>query len=189
VYADGGRLGLNYTVRGQGRFARLKVSMTAKRSPALDRSTSRSWPRCSADGRQSIQKLSGNRGALAACLPRARATARSLRHYHRVSGAERCRPALQAVNIFARASWKSRRGKASWRSGLPTSKDVVECWEVSGDSRLSRAFGLRRPSAYEALTARLIGDPKLGVARIVSHGRAGDPAASGGAARRKGEQS
>ena len=48
-------------------------------------------------------------------------------------------------------------------------EDVVECWEVSGDVDYLAHFVCADLPAYEALTARLIGDPKLGVARIVSH--------------------
>src|SRR5262249_56613398 len=59
--------------RGQGRFARLKACMTAKRSPALDRIDIKILAALQRDGRQSIQKLSATAGLSArACLERVR---------------------------------------------------------------------------------------------------------------------
>ena len=51
IYADGGRLGLNYTVAGEGRSARLSDSgegWLRNAPPPSTASTSRSWRRCNA---------------------------------------------------------------------------------------------------------------------------------------------
>jgi len=45
----------------------------------------------------------------------------------------------------------------------------MECWEISGPSDYLVRFVCADIARYEAVTDGLLGDRKLGIARIVSH--------------------
>jgi len=52
---------------------------------------------------------------------------------------------------------------------LATIEEMVECWEVTGATDYLARFTCADLAAYEALTAQLIDDPRLGISKIVSH--------------------
>jgi DNA-binding Lrp family transcriptional regulator len=52
---------------------------------------------------------------------------------------------------------------------LAAMEELLECWEVTGNTDYIAHFVCPDIAAYEALTTRLIDDPNLGVTRIVSH--------------------
>jgi len=143
--------------------------MTAKRSPALDRIDIKILAALQRDGRQSIQQLSEVVGLSArACLERVRrleASGTIIGYQALIDVAKLSKP----VNIFAEIVLEKQARQSELEKRLATIEDVVECWEVSGDVDYLAHFVCADLPAYEALTARLIGDPKLGVARIVSH--------------------
>jgi DNA-binding Lrp family transcriptional regulator len=97
------------------------------------------------------------------------------------------------VNIFAEIILAKHAQRAQVERRLIATEEVVECWEVSGAVDYVARFVCADLAGYQELTTRLIDDPKLGVARIVSHvalrpirGFAGYPEAL---LRRKGEPS
>jgi DNA-binding Lrp family transcriptional regulator len=143
--------------------------MTAKRSPALDRIDVKILAALQRDGRQSIQKLSASAGLSArACLERVRRLEASgiiIGYQALIDAAKLSKP----VNIFAEIVLEKQARQSELERRLATIEELVECWEVSGDVDYFARFVCADLAAYEAITARLIGDPKLGVARIVSH--------------------
>jgi len=143
--------------------------MTAKRSPALDRIDVKILAALQRDGRQSVQTLSATVGLSArACLERVRrleAAGIIIGYQALIDAGKLSKP----VNIFAEIVLEKQARKSELEKRLATTEDVVECWEVSGDIDYLAHFVCADLPAYEALTARLIDDPKLGVARIVSH--------------------
>lgn len=143
--------------------------MTAKRSPALDRIDVKILAALQRDGRMSIQKLSASAGLSArACLERVRRLEASgiIVGYQALIDAGRL---SKPVNVFAEIILEKQARQAELEKRLAAIEEVVECWEVSGDVDYLARFVCADLAAYEALTTRLIDDPKLGVARIVSH--------------------
>ena len=143
--------------------------MVAKRSPALDRIDVKILAALQRDGRMSIQKLSASAGLSArACLERVRRleTSGIIIGYQALIDVGRL---SKPVNIFAEIILDKHAQQAQLERRLAAIEDVVECWEVSGTVDYLARFVCADLAAYEALTARLIDDPKLGIARIVSH--------------------
>ena len=143
--------------------------MVAKRSPALDRIDVKILAALQRDGRMSIQKLSASAGLSArACLERVRRLEAShvITGYQAVIDVGRL---SKPVNIFAEIILDKHAQQAQLERRLAAIEDVVECWEVSGNVDYMARFVCADLAAYEALTATLIDDPKLGIARIVSH--------------------
>jgi DNA-binding Lrp family transcriptional regulator len=143
--------------------------MATKRPPGLDRIDIKILAALQRDGRCSIQKLSETAGLSArASLERVRRleSAGIIRGYHAVVDlAKLSRP----VNIFAEIILEKHAQQLQLEQRLSTIDEVVECWQVSGTVDYLARFVCADLAAYEALTTRLIDDPKLGVARIVSH--------------------
>jgi DNA-binding Lrp family transcriptional regulator len=143
--------------------------MTAKRSPALDRIDVKILAALQRDGRQSIQKLSATVGLSArACLERVRRLEASgiIIGYQALIDIGRL---SKPITVFAEIILEKQARQGELERRFAAIEEVVECWEVSGAVDYLARFVCADLAAYEALTTRLIDDPKLGVARIVSH--------------------
>ena len=79
------------------------------------------------------------------------------------------RELTRPVNVFAEIVLEKQANRRRLEKRLATLDEVVECWEVSGNVDYVARFVCADMVAYEELTAELIDDDTLGVARIVSH--------------------
>jgi DNA-binding Lrp family transcriptional regulator len=143
--------------------------MVATRSPALDRIDVRILAALQRDGRLSIQKLSAIAGLSArACLERVRRLEASgiIIGYQAVVDIARL---SKPVNVFAEIVLDKHAQQGALERRLAAIEEIVECWEVSGTVDYIARFVCADLTAYQALTTGLIDDPKVGVARIVSH--------------------
>jgi DNA-binding Lrp family transcriptional regulator len=145
------------------------MSMAPKRPPALDQTDIRILSALQRDGRSTIQKLAKKVGLSArACLERVRRLEASgvIAGYQAVVDlAHLSRP----VNVFAEIILEKHAQQGRFERRLAAIEEVVECWAVSGAVDYLARFVCRDLAAYEELTASLIDDPGLGIARIVSH--------------------
>jgi DNA-binding Lrp family transcriptional regulator len=143
--------------------------MTAKRSPALDRIDVKILAALQRHGRQSIQKLSATAGLSArACLERVRrleASGTIIGYQALIDVAKLSKP----VTVFAEIVLEKQARQGDLEKRLASIEEVVECWEVSGAVDYVARFVCADLAGYQELTNRLIDDPKVGVARIVSH--------------------
>lgn len=143
--------------------------MPAKQSRALDAIDIKILAILQADGRTTIQKLAGA-VALSArpCLERVRRlqSAGIIVAYQAVIDLQRL---SRPVTILSEIALETQAGRATFERRLRSIEEVVECWEISGPSDYLARFVCTDLGRYEALTAELLGDPVLGVARIVSH--------------------
>jgi len=73
------------------------------------------------------------------------------------------------VTVFAEIYLEKHAHQATLEQRLAAIEEVVECWEVSGTVDYLARFVCADLAAYQALTTRLIDDPKLAIARVVSH--------------------
>ena len=71
--------------------------------------------------------------------------------------------------MFAEIVLEKQANRGRFEKRLAKIDEVVECWEVSGNVDYVARFVCADLAAYEELSAGLIDDPNLGVARIVSH--------------------
>ena len=143
--------------------------MVTKRSPALDRIDVKILAALQRNGRISAQKLSASAGLSArACLERVRRleAAGIIIGYQALIDIGRL---SKPVNIFAEIVLEKQAQQNALEQRLAAIEEVVECWEVSGTVDYLARFVCPDLAAYQALTTGLIDDPKLGVARIVSH--------------------
>jgi DNA-binding Lrp family transcriptional regulator len=143
--------------------------MVTKRSPALDRIDVKILAALQRNGRISVQKLSATAGLSArACLERVRRleAAGIIIGYQALIDIGRL---SKPVNIFAEIVLEKQAQQNALEQRLAAIEEVVECWEVSGTVDYLARFVCPDLAAYQALTTGLIDDPKLGVARIVSH--------------------
>ena len=143
--------------------------MPAKRQPALDRIDIKILAALQRDGRSTNQKVAEAVGLSArACLERVRrleAAGIITGYQAMVELAHLSRP----INIFAEIVLERQAQQRRLEKRLTSFDEVVECWEVSGTVDYLARFVCPDLAAYEVLTAALIDDPSLGVARIVSH--------------------
>jgi len=143
--------------------------MAAKRSPALDRIDVKILAALQRSGRMSIEKLSAAAGLSArACLERVRrleAAGIIIGYQAVIDIAQLSKP----VTVFAEIFLEKHAHQATLEQRLVAIEEVVECWEVSGTVDYLARFVCADLAAYQALTTRLIDDPELGIARIVSH--------------------
>src|SRR5262249_59423672 len=120
-------------------------------------------------GRPPMARLAG-RGGLPPrpCLERVRRleAAHIIASYQAVIDLNRL---SRPVTVFGEIVLEKHGRRERFEKRLATIEEVVECWEVSGDVDYLARFVCADLAAYEALTAELIDDPDLGVARIVSH--------------------
>jgi DNA-binding Lrp family transcriptional regulator len=143
--------------------------MVAKRTPGLDRIDINILAALQRDGRSSIQKLSESVGlSPRASLERVRRLEASgiIRGYQAVVEIDKL---SRPVNVFAEIVLEKQARQLLLEQRLAAIEEVVECWQVSGAVDYIARFVCVDLPTYEALTTRLIDDPKLGVARIVSH--------------------
>jgi DNA-binding Lrp family transcriptional regulator len=143
--------------------------MVARRPPALDRVDINILAALQRDGRSTIQKLAERVGlSPRACLERVRRleAAKIITGYQAVIDiAHLSRP----INVFAEIILDKQARQAGFEQRLLRIDDVVECWQVGGTVDYIARFVCLDLAIYEALTTRLIEDPNLGVARIISH--------------------
>ena len=129
------------------------------------------------DGRRYVDMMSaysavshghGHPRILAALEAQARRLAVPSRAYHN----DRLGPFLEKlskpITVFAEIALESHGRQDQFERRLAAIEEVVECWEVSGAYDYLARVVCADVARYEALTAELIEDPKLGVARIVS---------------------
>jgi DNA-binding Lrp family transcriptional regulator len=145
------------------------MSMVARRPPALDRVDISILVALQQDGRSTVQGLA-ERVKLSprACLERVRRleAAKIITGYQAVIDiACLSRP----INVFAEIILDKQARQARFEQRLAKIDDVVECWQVGGAVDYFARFVCPDLAIYEALTTRLIEDPNLGVARIISH--------------------
>jgi DNA-binding Lrp family transcriptional regulator len=142
--------------------------MAVKRPPVLDRIDVKILTALQREGRSTMQKLAESVGLTARpCLERVRRleAAGIIVGYQAVLGLERL---SRPITVFAEIALE-KHGRRDWfERRLAGIEEVVECWEVSGDFDYLARFVCSDLARYEALTADLIDDPELGVARIVS---------------------
>ena len=143
--------------------------MATKRPPALDRIDVRILADLQRNGRSTMQDLAAKVGLSArASLERVRRleAAGIIAGYRAVIDlAHLSRP----INIFAEIVLAKHAQQVQVERRLAALEDVVECWGVTGTTDYLARFVCADLAAYEALTARLIDDPNLGISRIVSH--------------------
>ena len=141
----------------------------AKRPSALDRIDIKILAALQRDGRMSIEKLSAAAGLSArASLERVRRLEATgvIRGYRAVIELGKL---SRPVNVFAEIVLEKHVQQAQFEQRLAAVENIVECWQVSGDTDYLARFVCADLAAYEELTTRLIDDEKLGVARIISH--------------------
>jgi Lrp/AsnC family transcriptional regulator of ectoine degradation len=143
--------------------------MASKRPPALDRIDLKILAALQRDGRMTNQKLA----EVVALSPRA-----SLERVRRLEAAGiiggylaviELRELTRPVNVFAEIVLEKQANRRRIEKRLTALDEVVECWEVSGNVDYVARFVCIDMVAYEELTAELIDDDTLGIARIVSH--------------------
>ena len=143
--------------------------MAPKHPPALDRLDIRILATLQPHGRWTNQKLAESVGlSPRACLERVRRleAAGIIAGYQAVIELAQL---SRAVSIIAEIILEKHAHQALLERRLAGIEEVVECWQVSGAIDYLARFVCADIATYEALTSRLIDDPSLGVARIVSH--------------------
>lgn len=143
--------------------------MATKRAPALDRIDMKILAALQRDGRMTIEKLAGIAGLTPRpCLERVRRleAAGIIVGYQAVLALEKL---SKPVTIFAELIMDKQGRSDRLEKRLAGVEEIVECWEVSGDRDYLARFVCSDLARYEALTADLLDDESVGVARIVSH--------------------
>jgi DNA-binding Lrp family transcriptional regulator len=143
--------------------------MPAKRPHPLDAIDVKILAALQSDGRMTIQKLAGAVGLSARpCLERVR----RLQSTGIIVGYQAIldpRQLARSITILAEIALKTQAGRTIFERRLKAIDEAVECWEISGPSDYIARFVCSDLGRYEALTAELLGDPVLGIDRIVSH--------------------
>ena len=143
--------------------------MAAKRPPALDRIDLKILAALQRDGRMTNQRLA----EVVALSPRA-----SLERVRRLEAAGiiggyqavvELRELTRPVNVFVEIVLEKQANRRRFEKRLTSLDEVVECWEVSGNVDYVARLVCADMVAYEELTAALLDDAALGVARTVSH--------------------
>jgi DNA-binding Lrp family transcriptional regulator len=147
----------------------MAMPIASKRAPALDRIDVKILATLQRDGRSTIQKLAQIVGLSARpCLERVRRleAAGIISGYRAEIAVERL---SRPVTVFAEIAVEKQAHRDRLVRRLTSIEDIVECWEVSGSIDYLARFVCADVAQYEELTSALIGDPNLGIARIVSH--------------------
>jgi Lrp/AsnC family leucine-responsive transcriptional regulator len=140
-----------------------------KRPPALDRIDIKILAALQRDGRMTVEKLAGIAGLTPRpCLERVRRleAAGIIAGYQAVLALEKL---SKPVTIFAEIIMDKQGRSDRLEKRLAGIEEIVECWEVSGDLDYLARFVCSDLARYETLTADLLDDESVGVARIVSH--------------------
>ena len=143
--------------------------MVPKHPPALDQTDVRILSALQREGRSTIQRLAETVGlSPRACLERVRRLegAGIIAGYQAVIELARL---SRPINVFAEIILEKQAHRGRFERRLAAIEEAVECWEVSGTVDYLARFVCADLAAYEELTAALIDDASLGVARIVSH--------------------
>jgi DNA-binding Lrp family transcriptional regulator len=143
--------------------------MAATRMPALDAIDVRILAALQHDGRSTIQKLAQAVGlSPRATLERVRRLEASgvIAGYRAVIDITRI---ARPVNVFAEIVLERQANRRRFERRLAKLDELLECWEVSGTIDYMARFVVPDLAAYEVLTAELLDETELGVARIVSH--------------------
>jgi DNA-binding Lrp family transcriptional regulator len=143
--------------------------MSAKRANGLDAIDIKILSALQRDGRMTIQKLASHAGlSPRPCLERVRRLRASgiIAGFQAVIDIERL---SKPVTIFTEVSLTRQARLDRIEARLKTFEEVVECWEISGPSDYLVRFVCEDLERYEALTAELLGDRRLGIARLQSH--------------------
>jgi len=120
------------------------------------------------DGRSTIQKLASEVGlSPRPCLERVRRLERAgiISGYQAVIALERLG---KPVTVYAEIALERHGRHEQFERRLAKLEEVVECWEVSGAFDYLVRVVCADLGRYEALTAGLIDDAALGIARIQS---------------------
>ena len=143
--------------------------MNAKRPPALDDIDIKILAALQRDGRSTVEKLAQMVNLSSrACLERVRRleAAGVIAGYRaEVELGQLSKP----VNVFAEIVLEKQAQQGEFEKRLAAIEEIVECWEVSGTVDYIARFVCADLTNYQALTNKLIDDPNLGIARIVSH--------------------
>jgi len=143
--------------------------MPPKRQPALDRIDIKILALLQRNGRSTIQKLAETVGlSPRPCLERVRRleNAGIIAGYQAVVTLELL---SRPLTIFAEIVLEKQTHRSRFERRLTGIEQIVECWEMSGEFDYLARFVCPDLGEYEALTAELIDNANLGVARIVSH--------------------
>lgn len=143
--------------------------MAPKRSPAFDRIDMSVLAALQRDGRSTIQKLAEAVNlSPRACLERVRRleTAGIISGYRaEIELDQLSRP----VTVFAEIALEKHANHLRFERRIADVEDIVESWELSGTVDYLARCVCGDLTAYQDLTKRLVDDPQLGIARIVSH--------------------
>jgi DNA-binding Lrp family transcriptional regulator len=142
--------------------------MAVMRAPSLDAIDIKILAALQREGRSTIQKLAGRVGlSPRPCLERVRRleAAGIISGYQAVLALERL---SRPITVFAEIALESHGRQEQFERRLAKIEEIVECWEVSGAFDYLARFVCADVARYETLTAALIDDPALGVARIQS---------------------
>jgi DNA-binding Lrp family transcriptional regulator len=121
------------------------------------------------DGRATIQKLSGLVGlSPRACLERVRRleAAGVISGYRAVIELDQL---SRPVTVFAEIVLEKHASHGRFERRIATIDEFVEVWETSGTVDYLARVVCVDLTAYQTLTTRLVDDPLLGIARIISH--------------------
>jgi DNA-binding Lrp family transcriptional regulator len=143
--------------------------MPGKRPPLLDRIDLKILALLQTDGRITIQKLAEHVGLSArACLERVRRleAGKIITGYRALIEVERL---SRPLTVFAEVALEKHNFQGRFEARLGSIEEAVECWQVSGSFDYLVRFICSDIARYEAVTADLIEDKNLGVARIVSN--------------------
>jgi len=143
--------------------------MAPPRPPALDRIDIKILAALQADGRSTITRLAEQVGlSPRPCLERVRRleAAGIIAGYAALLDLELL---ARPVTVFAEIALEKHARQSRFERHLETIEEAVECWQVSGAFDYLIRFVCADVARYEALTAALIEDPDLAIARIVSH--------------------
>ena len=143
--------------------------MNAKRPPALDDIDIRILAALQRDGRSTVEKLAQLvKLSSRACLERVRRleAAGIITGYQAVVELNQL---SKPVNVFAEVVLEKQARQGEFERRVAAVEEIVECWEVSGTVDYIARFVCADLASYQALTTKMIDDPSLGIARIVSH--------------------
>lgn len=143
--------------------------MPAQQARGLDSIDVRILSALQRDGRMTIQKLAGIAGlSPRPCLERVRRlrAAGIIAGFHAMIDIDRL---SKPVTVFTEVSLTRQARLDRVEARLRAIEETVECWEISGSSDYLVRFVCEDLARYEALTAELLGDRKLGIARMQSH--------------------
>lgn len=143
--------------------------MNAKRPPALDQIDVKILVALQRDGRSTVEKLARLVDLSSrACLERVRRLegAGIIAGYQAVVELGQL---SKPINVFAEVILEKQARQGEFEQRVAAIDEIVECWEVSGTVDYIARFVCPDLAGYQSLTTKMIDDPSLGIARIISH--------------------